>query len=151
MDSNTTGFHFRRASPDIVLLGLLVAGVGAWLLLRQGPTVTAVFSTVAGLLMILLPLLSSWEVCVDPAEKRLLIRRWWRRTWVDLREIPARELVLMESNTERCLYFPKIVLADGRSWTLPSEIYRDHKQLAQALRSCSPDLVVRDSTLLEEV
>jgi hypothetical protein len=151
MDSNTTGFHFRRASPGIVLLGLLAVGVGAWLLLREGPTVTAVFSTVAGLLMILLPLLSSWEVCVDPAEETLLIRHWWRRTRVDLREIPARELILMESNTERCLYFPKIVLADGRSWTLPSEIYRDHKQLAQALRSCSPDLVVRDSTLLEEI
>ena len=151
MDSNTHGYHFSRGGSGIILFGLLVGAVGMWLLWRQGPTVTAVFSAVAGVLMILLPLLASWEVSVDPAEKRLLIRRSWRRTQVDLREIPALELVVMESNTDPFLYFPKIVLADGRSWTLPSEVYGDRKQLAQALRSCSPGLVVRDSTLLEEM
>lgn len=57
----------------------------------------------------------------------------------------------MESNAERFLFFPKIVLVDGRSWTLPSEVYRDHDQLARALRVCSPGLVVRNSTLLEEM
>lgn len=111
----------------------------------------AVLSAVVGVLMVLLPLLFFWEVAVNPAEKSLLIRRRWKRTEVDLHKIPARELVLMESNTERCLYFPKIVLTDGRSWTLPSEIYREHNRLAQALKSCSPGLIVRNSTLLEEL
>ena len=145
-----TDLELRQSSKGLQSLGILAVAyalysgeAGRW------DVLVGIFLSV-GVLLIVLPLLAFWVVRVEPLQKKLVIRHWWKTTSIDLLKAPVSALLLLESNTERGLWFVRIVLSDGHYWTLPSEFTSEYTTLATALRSCSPGLVERKGDLLSE-
>jgi hypothetical protein len=143
--------RIQQSTWYLVVLGALAVAFGLFRRHRDPKAPVADIGLIAGAIFGFLPLISFWDVTVDPKEKKLTIRRWWWcRTAIDLSKSPITELLVLESNTERGLWFVRIVLSDGRHWTLPSSFTKHYEELASILKECSPSLIERRSDVLRE-
>lgn len=142
---------FKQSCVPLLVAGGVFAAYGTFRALHGQKDALTGILLLAAILFAVIPLAANWKLVIDAPSRKLHLHRWFRTVVVDLPTCPIAELNLLESNTERGLWFIQLVSSDGRGWILPSSFTKHHETIATNIRSCCPHLKERRSDLASNI
>jgi hypothetical protein len=141
------GITVEQSCLPLVAAGSVLAAYAMYRCASGHPDAIVGILLLLSITFVVIPLATDWKLTIDAPHRRLHMRRRFRSTVVDLSASPIVELNLLESSTDRGLWFIQIILSDGRKWVLPEAFTTHYQPIAANIRLCCPNVTERKANL----